>query len=82
MALQAHDLHNEFPEFESAIHALKVSDSHFQRLFDRYHEVNRHVVRIEVEAEVASEPELEDLKKERLKLKDELYGMLQRFTPA
>ena len=40
------------------------------------------MVRIEVEAEVASEPELEDLKKERLKLKDELYGMLQRFTPA
>ncbi len=82
MQLKAHDLHHEFPEFDSAIHSLKVSDGHFLRLFDRYHEVNRHVVRIEVEAEVATDPELEDLKKERLKLKDELFGMLQRFKPA
>ncbi|KAA3649854.1 YdcH family protein [Denitromonas sp.] len=82
MSLQAHDLHTEFPEYREAIHALKVSDSHFSRLFDRYHEVNRHVVRIEVEAQVATDPELEDLKKERLKLKDELFGLLQRYSPA
>lgn len=82
MTLQSHDLHTEFPEYQEAIHALKVSDSHFLRLFDRYHEVNRRVVRIEVEAEVATDPELEDLKKERLRLKDELFGLLQRYSPA
>ena len=82
MELQAHDLHNEFPEYHDRIHALKVSDGHFQRLFDRYHEVNRHVVRIEVQAELATGPELEDLKKERLKLKDALFDMLQNSKPA
>ncbi|MCB1959108.1 MAG: YdcH family protein [Rhodocyclaceae bacterium] len=82
MELQAHDLHNEFPEFHDQIHALKVSDAHFQRLFDRYHEVNRHVVRIEVQAELATDPELEDLKKERLRLKDALFGMLQNCKVA
>ncbi|WP_227814213.1 YdcH family protein [Nitrogeniibacter aestuarii] len=76
MELQAHDLHNEFPEYNDEIHALKTSDAHFQRLFDKYHEVNRHVVRIEVQAEVATDPELEDLKKERLLLKDQLHEML------
>lgn len=76
MELQAHDLHNEFPEYNDEIHALKMSDAHFQRLFDKYHEVNRHVVRIEVQAEVATDPELEDLKKERLLLKDQLHEML------
>ncbi|QID18193.1 DUF465 domain-containing protein [Nitrogeniibacter mangrovi] len=78
MELQAHDLHNEFPEYRNEIHALKTSDAHFQRLFDAYHDVNRHVVRIEVQAEVATEPELEDLKKERLRLKDELHDMLRK----
>lgn len=78
MELQAHDLHNEFPEFHEEIHALKTSDAHFQRLFDKYHEVNRHVLRIEIEAEVATDPVLEDLKKERLLLKDQLYDMLRK----
>jgi len=78
MELQAHDLHNEFPEYNDEIHALKTSDAHFQRLFEKYHEVNRHVVRIEVQAEVASDPELEDLKKERLLLKDQLHEMLKK----
>jgi len=81
MDLQAHDLHNEFPEYRDAIHALKMSDTHFQRLFDRYHEVNRHVVRVEVQAELATDPELEDLKKERLLLKDQLHDMLRKHAP-
>ncbi len=78
MELQAHDLHNEFPEYHEEIHALKTSDTHFQRLFDKYHEINRHVVRIEVEAELATDPELEGLKKERLLLKDQLHEMLKK----
>jgi len=78
MELQAHDLHNEFPEYHAEIHALKTSDAHFQRLFDKYHEVNRHVVRIEVQAELATDPALEDLKKERLMLKDQLHDMLKK----
>lgn len=82
MELQAHDLHNEFPEYQSEIHTLKTSDAHFQKLFDKYHEVNRHVVRIEVQAEVASDPELEDLKKERLLLKDQLHDMLKKHSAA
>jgi len=82
MELQAHDLHNEFPEYQAEIHTLKTSDAHFQKLFDKYHEVNRHVVRIEVQAEVASDPELEDLKKERLLLKDQLHEMLKKHSAA
>ena len=77
MGIQDHDLHKEFPEFIQQINALNALDAHFQRLFERYHEVNRHVVSIELEAEVATDPELEDLKKERLLLKDQLYAMLR-----
>lgn len=77
MNLENHDLHAEFPEFHDKIHALKLSNGHFARLFDEYHKVNKHVHRIEVNAELATDRELEDLKKERLALKDELYAMLK-----
>ena len=75
--MEQHDLNHEFPEYREQIHALKMSSGHFARLFDEYHDVNRSVVRVEVQAEIATDFELEDLKKRRLKLKDELHGMLK-----
>ncbi|MDY0013695.1 MAG: YdcH family protein [Rhodocyclaceae bacterium] len=82
MQLEAHDLHSEFPEFGAAIHALKLGNSHFAKLFDEYHEVNRHVQRIEVNAELTSDQALEGLKKQRLKLKDELHTLLKAHSPG
>lgn len=75
--MDQHDLNHEFPEYRDQIHVLKVSNNHFSRLFDEYHDVNRHVVRVELNAELATDFELEALKKRRLKLKDELYDMLK-----
>jgi len=75
--MEQHDLNHEFPEYREQIHALKMSNGHFARLFDEYHDVNRNVVRVEVQAEIATDFELEDLKKRRPKLKDELHGMLK-----
>ncbi|MCB1958326.1 MAG: DUF465 domain-containing protein [Rhodocyclaceae bacterium] len=82
MVLEPHDLHHEFPVFENEIRDLKMISGHFSRLFETYHEVNRHVQRIELSAELATDPELEDLKKQRLKLKDELYAMLKEKQAA
>ncbi|THF66849.1 DUF465 domain-containing protein [Pseudothauera nasutitermitis] len=76
MVLEPHDLHSEFPEYQQQIHDLKVADAHFAKLFDEYHSVNRHVQRIELDAELATDLELEVLKKRRLILKDDLYRML------
>lgn len=71
-----HPLITEFPEYRDAIHDLKVSNAHFRRLFDEYHQVDREVVRIEGEIEPASDAVTEGLKKRRLQLKDELHHML------
>jgi uncharacterized protein YdcH (DUF465 family) len=78
--MEQHDLSHEFPEYRDQIRSLKMSNGHFSRLFDEYHDVNRHVVRVEVNAELATGFELEDLKKLRLRLKDELYEMLKGVT--
>lgn len=71
-----HELHEEFPEAANTLHALKTSDAHFARLADEYHTVNREVHRIETDVEPASDDVLEDLKKKRLNLKDQIAAIL------
>lgn len=72
-----HDLIHELPEFRDKIHELKVSNAHFARLFDEYHELDHEVRRIEQGVETPSDAYLEDQKKKRLHLKDQLYAMLK-----
>jgi uncharacterized protein YdcH (DUF465 family) len=72
-----HDLIHELPEYREQIHTLKMSNNHFARLFDEYHDVDHEVRRIEQGVETPSDVYLEDLKKKRLHLKDELYAMLK-----
>ena len=71
-----HELHEEFPEHAEAIHTLKTTDPHFARLADRYHEVNREIHRGETNVEPMDDFHLEDLKKQRLHMLDEIKGLL------
>ncbi len=73
-----HDLLHEFPESKETIHELKTTNTHFARLFDKYHDKDHEVYRIENGAENASDDYLEVRKKERLKLKDELFQMIKQ----
>jgi uncharacterized protein len=72
-----HELSEEFPEFRGRIHDLKVVNPHFRKLQDEYHAVNREIHRGETNIEPMDDFRLEVLRKQRLKLKDELYGMLR-----
>lgn len=83
MTLEKHDLHHEFPNLTDEIHYLKMNDNHFARLFKDYHEVDQEVNRIEQGVENTSDQYLEGRKKQRLKLKDELFVMLKKVqVPA
>ena len=82
MVPESHDLNHELPEFAERIEILKRDDSRFAELYDEYDEVNRHVLRVETNTELATDLELEDLKKQRLKLKDDLYAMLKKYQAA
>lgn len=73
-----HDLAHELPEYKAQIHDLKISNAHFSKLFDDYEGVNKEILRIEKEIEAASDARLEDLKKQRLALKDEMLQMLKK----
>ena len=60
------------------IHELKSNDTHFARLADEYHEVNREIHRLETRVEAGSEEREEELRKERLRLKDEIAAILAK----
>jgi uncharacterized protein YdcH (DUF465 family) len=77
MLTEKHDLVHELPEHRDTIHKLKISDNHFARLFDEYHEVDHEVHRIETGVENTSDDYLEERKKRRLQLKDKLYRMIK-----
>lgn len=76
MQVDHHDLHHEFPEFAAAIHDLKVGNHHFARLFDEYHGLTAKVEQLEVQDVPVDDFTIEEMKKRRLRLKDELYAML------
>lgn len=82
MKIDKHDLIHELPEYREQIHALKTANPHFARLFEQYHDVDHEVRRIEEGAENTSDDYLEERKKVRLALKDEMFAMLKAATPA
>lgn len=76
MLTEKHDLVHELPEHRDTIHRLKISNNHFARLFAEYHDVDHEIHRIETGVENTSDEYLEERKKVRLHLKDELYQMI------
>lgn len=76
MAHTPHELAEEFPEHTDKMHELKVSNAHFARLFDEYHDINRAIHRAETDIEPTDDFNMEDMRKQRMRLKDQIYGML------
>ena len=77
---EKHDLHHEFPEFETEIHYLKMKNNHFSRFFKEYDELAHEITRIQQGIENPSDDYTETLKKKRLFLKDELYFMILKHN--
>ena len=74
---EKHDLIHELPEYKDQIRTLKMSNRHFEKLFDKYHDLDHQIRRIEEGIETPEDSYSEQLKKERLQLKDELFGMIK-----
>ena len=70
------ELADDFPTDVDKIHALKLSNPHFARLMEAYHDVNRAVHRAETGVEPTDQSAETQMRKERMRLKDEIAGML------
>lgn len=67
-----------FPEYRDLISKLKQTDHHFTRLFDKHNEIDQKIINMSAHIEPGSEDQIEQLKKEKLQLKDQLFAILQK----
>lgn len=66
-------------EYRDVISKMKVEDAHFAKIFERHNELDDKVTEVEDGREHMEQLELEKLKKEKLKLKDEAYAMILKY---
>ncbi|UNK78676.1 DUF465 domain-containing protein [Sphingopyxis granuli] len=76
MSEARHDLHALFPDEGPILHALKVEDARFRDLADRHHAIEVEIQRLDAGLGAASDERLEELKKQRLRLLDEVMAMI------
>lgn len=77
MLHEKHDLVHELPEYRDQIHNLKMHNNHFAKMFAEYHDLDHEIHRIETGIENTSDEYLENRKKQRLFLKDEMVKLLK-----
>lgn len=76
MSNTPNQLDEDFPDMAERIHALKTTNNRFARLLEEYNDLNRDIHRIETRVEPAAAEVEEELKRRRLRLKDEIAQML------
>ena len=73
-----HELADEFPGQTDLIHNLKMTDGQFRFLAERYHAVNRAIHRAETNVEPTDQFHEEEMRKERMRLKDQIAALLRK----
>lgn len=71
-----------FPEYRDQITRLKSTDGHFVRLFDQHNALDQQIQRMVSHTEPSTPIQIEQLKKEKLALKDQLYVILKKAAQA
>ncbi len=66
------ELSEQFPDAIEKMHGLKMSDTHFAKLFEDYHDLNRAIHRAETNVEPTDDFHMEDMRKQRLAMLDEI----------
>ena len=69
-----------FPEFRELISKLKQEDAHFARLFDEHNALDDKITGLVNNPVTSGADAIEELKKAKLKLKDELYEILKKAS--
>lgn len=77
-----HRLSEDFPEYRDTIEQLRMCNSGFARLLDKYHQMDKTICGFERTQRPVADIHVEELKKWRLRIKDELYSMLRTQSPA
>lgn len=71
-----HDLVHELPGHKDMIHHLKMNNTHFQRLFNEYHDLTNKIETVEKNNSNIADEHLKEMKVKRLDLKDDMFKMI------
>ena len=71
-----------FPEYRELISKLKQQDAHFARLFDEHNELDDKITGLVNNPVTSGLDEIEELKKEKMQLKDRLYKKKKKAEAA
>lgn len=66
-----------FPEYRELIAKLKTTDSHFARLFEEHNRLDDKITGLTNNPVTSGLDDLETLKREKLRLKDQIYAVLK-----
>lgn len=66
-------------EYREEISKLKQENAHFAKIFEKHNELDDKIQEAEDGREHVEHFELEKMKKEKLRLKDEAYAMIMEF---
>ncbi len=69
-------------EYRDEIHELKQQNAHFAKIFEKHNELDQKVEDAEAGRVPMTDIELETLKKEKLRLKDEAYKMILEYKKS
>ena len=69
-------------EYRDEIHELKMQNAHFAKIFEKHNELDQKVEDAEAGRVPMTDVELETLKKEKLRLKDEAYKMILDYKKS
>lgn len=76
MHVEHHTLSHEFPNLQQAIGELRASNQEFAGLLDEYEKLTAEIERLEEADLPVDDLTIEEMKKRRVRLKDELYNLL------
>jgi uncharacterized protein YdcH (DUF465 family) len=69
-------------EYRDEIHDLKQENAHFARIFEEHNDLDNKIEHAENGDTPMGDVELENLKKEKLLLKDEAYKMIMDYRKS
>lgn len=68
-----------FHEYRDEISKLKKENAHFEKIFNEHNDLDQKITNATNGIEALSNMEIETLKKQKLRLKDEVYAMIMDY---
>lgn len=69
-------------EYREEITELKMTDAHFTKIFDKHNELDEKIAEAEKGTIYIDEFEIDRMKKEKLRLKDEAYAIILEYKKS